>query len=151
MSELRKDPITGRWVIISNDRAKRPRDFIVKENMPEPSLCPFCEGNESKTPPEILAVRKNPSKPNSPGWDLRVVPNKFPALKIEGELSREGKGLYDLMNGVGAHEVIIETSQHKTLMSDIQEFGCSGRSHPGTYALTAHSPPHRSHKRPKGT
>ena len=64
------------------------------------------------TPPEVLAYRQNGSAPNSAGWDLRVVPNKFPALQVEGDLDRQGEGLFDRMNGIGAHEVIIETPDH---------------------------------------
>ena len=121
MPELRKDPITGRWVIISTDRAKRPTDFLRREVTLGHSVnCPFCPGNEHKTPPEVLAYR-NGSNPNQPGWTLRVVPNKFPALRVEGELSREGEGLYDKMNGVGAHEVIVESPEHVVSMGDLPD------------------------------
>ncbi len=113
MPELRKDPITGRWVIIATDRAKRPSDFVRdKVQIRGTSFCPFCYGNESKTPPEIMAYRSDGSARNTPGWTLRVVANKFPALGIEGSLNRQGEGLYDRMNGIGAHEVIIETPEH---------------------------------------
>ena len=84
-------------------------------------ICPFCYGNESKTPPEILAYGRNGSGPNSPGWHVRVVPNKFPALGIEGDLDREGEGLFDRMNGVGAHEVIIETPDHRSTLATMTE------------------------------
>ncbi len=118
MPELRKDPILGRWVIISTERLKRPSDFNEKKaEKTEAGFCPFDYGNEDKTPPEILAIRKDGSHPNKPGWTLRVVPNKFPALQIEGDLNREGNGMYDRMNGIGAHEVIIETQEHNLLMS----------------------------------
>ena len=80
-------------------------------------ICPFCPGNEGKTPPEILAYGRNGSGKDTPGWSLRVVPNKFPALGIEGGLDREGEGLFDRMNGVGAHEVIIETPDHKMTLA----------------------------------
>src|SRR3972149_5402028 len=106
MPELRKDPVVGRWVIISAGRAKRPDHFVQPKNSPRTGPCPFCSGNEGVTPPEILAYRPDGSKANMPGWSLRVVPNKFPALMIEGELDRRGDGVYDLMNGLGAHEVI---------------------------------------------
>jgi len=112
MPELRKDPIIGRWVIIATERAKRPTDFAVEPKEPTPTFCPFCEGNEDKTPPEITAYRAPGTAPNRPGWRLRVVPNKFPALQIEGNLDKRGVGVYDRMNGIGAHEVIIETPQH---------------------------------------
>ena len=115
MPELRKDPITGRWVIISSDRAKRPSDFVRESvTIKGEGFCPFCYGNESKTPPEILAYGRNGGARNTPGWSVRVVPNKFPALGIEGDLDREGEGMFDRMNGVGAHEVIIETPDHQT-------------------------------------
>src|SRR3984893_12974370 len=110
MPELRKDAVTGRWVIISTDRRGRPNDFRVEQaEIIRGEYCPFCTGREHMTPPEVFAFRQNGGAPNSPGWDLRVVPNKFPALQVEGNLDREGEGLFDRMNGLGAHEVIIET------------------------------------------
>jgi len=122
LPELRKDPITGRWVIISTDRAKRPSDFVRETvRIGGNAFCPFCYGNEAKTPGEVLAYGRNGSGPNSPGWSVRVVPNKFPALGIEGDLDREGDGLYDRMNGVGAHEVIIETPDHQSTLATLSE------------------------------
>jgi len=111
MPELRKDPVTSRWVIISTERGKRPSDFGAEPERERSGFCPFCPGNEDKTPPEVLAYRPQ-GPPNGPGWQVRVVPNKFPALQIEGDLSRQGDGMYDKMNGVGAHEVVIETPVH---------------------------------------
>lgn len=113
MSELRRDPITGRWVIIAVERGKRPTDFISPSVQRKKSgFCPFCPGNEYTTPPEILAFRPPDTKPNTPGWRLRVMPNKFPALQTEGELNKIGEGIFDKMNGIGAHEVIVETPEH---------------------------------------
>jgi len=112
MPELRKDPIHGRWVIISTERSRRPSDFPPETRKPLGGFCTLCEGNEDRTPPEIIAFRNNGTLPNTPGWSLRVVPNKFPALRIEGELEREGEGIYDKMNGIGAHEVVVETPFH---------------------------------------
>jgi UDPglucose--hexose-1-phosphate uridylyltransferase len=117
MPQLRKDPIVGRWVIIAPDRAKRPEDFKSEFKSTPGAFCPFCTGNEEATPPEILAYREPGSERNRPGWRTRVVPNKFPALQIEGGLEKRGDGIYDLMNGIGAHEVIIECPQHETNMS----------------------------------
>ncbi len=120
MPELRKDPVTGRWVIIATDRAKRPSDFVRKRvEIHGSGFCPFCYGNEAKTPPEIMAYRGDGSAHNTPGWTLRVVPNKFPALGIEGSLNRQGEGLYDKMNGIGAHEVIIETPDHSLTLASL--------------------------------
>jgi len=115
MPELRRDPITGEWVIVASERAKRPTDFSrrPKDQEFDPSAtCPFDPGNESMTPPEILAFRHPGSQRNGPGWWVRVVPNKYPALAVEGSLNKAGFGMYDWMNGVGAHEVIIETPEH---------------------------------------
>jgi UDPglucose--hexose-1-phosphate uridylyltransferase len=121
MSDLRRDPIIGRWVIISTDRAGRPREFIHSETLRDSAatVCPFCPGQEALTPLEILAYRPQGGASNGPGWTVRVVPNKFPAVRIEGDLGREGMGLYDRMNGVGAHEVIIETPDHKASLADL--------------------------------
>lgn len=121
MSELRKDPVTGRWVIISSERGRRPSDFQEAPPKRKGGFCPFCAGNEKFTPPEILAYREPGTVPNSTGWSLRVVPNKFPALKIEGNLDKTGIGLFDKMNGIGAHEVIIETPSHEVTMATLSE------------------------------
>jgi len=122
MPELRKDPIIGRWVIIATERAKRPDQFgsQTQEAYVE-KPCPFCEGRESQTPAEIYALRPRYKPPNSPGWELRVVPSISPFLKIEGDLDRRGKGLYDMMSGIGAHEIVIETNQHIGNMADLSE------------------------------
>jgi len=118
MPELRKDPIIDRWVIISTERGKRPVFFIEEQPSFKEGVCPLCPGNEYMTPHEVFAIRQN-SPPDSPGWSLRVVPNKFPALRIEGNLDKEGIGLYDKMNGIGAHEVIIETPVHGETIWDM--------------------------------
>jgi UDPglucose--hexose-1-phosphate uridylyltransferase len=125
MPTLRKDPITDRWVIISPHGAKKPGDIgqissRVEPGDSPPKFCPFCPGNESATPPEVLAYRDPGTKPNEPGWTVRVTPNKFPALRIEGSLDRAGEGVYDKMNGIGAHEVIIETPNHYDRLSLMQ-------------------------------
>ncbi|HUK65219.1 MAG TPA: galactose-1-phosphate uridylyltransferase [Anaeromyxobacteraceae bacterium] len=113
MPELRRDPIVGRWVIIATERAKRPSDVPRLREASAGTLCPFCPGQEDKTPREVyVAGRPANSPPNGPGWRVRVVPNRYPALMIEGDLEREANGIYDRMNGIGAHEVIIETAQH---------------------------------------
>ncbi|MGB7219384.1 MAG: galactose-1-phosphate uridylyltransferase [Vicinamibacterales bacterium] len=121
MPELRKDPVTGRWVIISTERQKRPYEFVFER----PAVvgrehCPFCPGHEALTPPEVLAYR-NGGAPNAPGWDVRVVPNMFPALRVEGGLDRTGEGMFDRMNGIGAHEVIIETPDHDKTLATMSE------------------------------
>src|SRR5260370_1457449 len=85
------------------------------------TYCPFCEGHEDKTPGEILAYRERGTRANERGWRVRVVPNKFPALQIEGELNKRGDGIYDRMNGVGAHEVILECPHHEITMANLSE------------------------------
>jgi UDPglucose--hexose-1-phosphate uridylyltransferase len=116
MPELRRDPVAGRWVIIASERARRPDDFAqesaaVPRNVP----CAFCAGNESMTPSEIMSVRANGA------WKSRVVANKFPALMVEGGLEKRGEGMYDLMNGVGAHEVIIESPRHEVSITSLSD------------------------------
>jgi UDPglucose--hexose-1-phosphate uridylyltransferase len=122
MSELRKDPVTGRWVIVSPERSRRPNEFRFERSASiGRQYCPFCPGREDMTPPEIFAYRQNSSPPNTPNWDLRVVPNKFPALRVEGTLDREGEGMFDRMHGIGAHEVIIETTDHDKTFASMSE------------------------------
>ena len=122
MPELRKDPIVDRWVIFSEARTRRPSDY--PEAPPEArkgrDRCPFCPGHEAHTPPEVLAYRDHGGPPNGAGWSTRVIPNKFPALTIEGGLDRSGEGIYDRMNGVGAHEVIIESPEHDLELSELK-------------------------------
>jgi UDPglucose--hexose-1-phosphate uridylyltransferase len=121
MSELRFDPIRRRWSIIATERRFRPHEF--RRSGPEQpgdvGACPFEYGNEGATPLEIFALSSEPRQPNTPNWQVRVVPNKFPALGIEGELSREAVGMFDKVNGVGAHEVIIETPDHHRTAADM--------------------------------
>jgi len=120
MNELRKDPILGNWVIISPERGKRPQAFarsqrIVKK---KETVCPLCSGNESLTPPEIYALRPKGSKPNTSDWRVRVVPNRFPALDRDKKLVHKEHGMFGIMSGFGAHEVIIETPNHDKNLKD---------------------------------
>ena len=120
MAELRREPIVGRWVIIETEEPKGPADFEKEQHLfKQGNNCPFCYGNEGLTPPEIIAVRAPGTRPNTPGWSVRVVPNKFPALQIEGALDRRAIGIYDMSNGIGAHEVIVETPYHTKSLTDL--------------------------------
>lgn len=120
MPELRKDPLIGRWVIIATERARRPVDFITSQDDPLPAeACPFCEGKEVETPKEIFAVRTTGAGAGERGWSVRVVPSIKPVLRIEGDLNRRAKGMYDVMDGIGAHEVIVETPQHIANAADL--------------------------------
>ncbi len=117
MSLLRYDVTTNDWVIFAPERTRRPHDSRkAAESGVAPSavegLCPFCPGNERLTGPEIYALRIG-TPPDTPGWTVRVIPNKFPALRIEEDHRRLDDGpLFRFMGGCGAHEVIIETPEH---------------------------------------
>ena len=117
MPELRHDPVQHRWVIISSERGRRPLDFKANGE-PDPKhtreTCPFCRGRESLTPHTIL--RYGDSEQD---WKVRVVANRFPALRIEGDLDRAAAGQFDRMNGVGAHEVVVETPDHDKGLADL--------------------------------
>ncbi|MBI3328844.1 MAG: galactose-1-phosphate uridylyltransferase [Nitrospinae bacterium] len=119
MPELRRDPVVGRWVIISTERSQRPSDFKLQPGPKHEGFCAFCPGNEDTTPREVLAYRPLNSEPNKPGWTVRVVPNKYPALRIEGPLGKRPEGMFDKMNGIGAHEVIIETPDHNASLATL--------------------------------
>lgn len=108
MSELRKDPVLDRWVIIAAERGRRPNEFHLEPDPPYTGFSPFAPGNENTTPPEIYQIGREGGAPDTPGWRVRVVPNKFPALSPDMPLQPEGLGMFDLMSGTGAHEVIIE-------------------------------------------
>lgn len=112
MPELRQDPVVGRWVILAPERAERPYGFLEPPAAIPSQSCPFCPGRESETPPEIVALRPGGGPPDSPGWTMRVVPNRFPALLSAGEPRPGGEGPYSCLEGFGAHEVLIETPEH---------------------------------------
>lgn len=122
MSEFRKDPVSKRWVIFSPERAYRPNDYVKEEEEEEEekSYCPFCSGNEKKSGEEILVYPKLPNRePNSPGWWVRVLENKYPALSYREKLEKKGIGIYDKMVGLGRHEIVVETEAHVKCISDL--------------------------------
>ncbi|MGC9324500.1 MAG: galactose-1-phosphate uridylyltransferase [Desulfomonilia bacterium] len=119
MSELRKDPVVDRWVIITNEPLRSPSIPVQSPNQEKSGPCPFCPGNEHLCPPEILANRPHGSHPNDSRWQLRVIPNRSPLLTIEEDYKRLGEGLYDKITGVGANEVIIETPRHDIRQSQM--------------------------------
>lgn len=113
--ELRKDPVISRWVIISSERARRPKDDRRKledETSDDPASCPLEAGRESSTPPEVYAIREPGTSPDTPGWQIRVTPNKYPALLPQGEPARRHDGVLTSIEGVGRHEMVIETPDH---------------------------------------
>jgi len=128
MSELRYDPLQNRWTIIATERQQRPRDFVTRREVRrDKDDCPFCPGFEDRTPPEIAAIRDEEgtlAPDTDPGsepsnWRVRVVPNRFPALSPEaGEVEWSRRGIYECINGVGAHEVIIEGPDHDLSMAE---------------------------------
>jgi UDPglucose--hexose-1-phosphate uridylyltransferase len=117
---MRKDIFTDRWVIVEEREELKPTTFHFKKFARDTGFCPFCEGNEAATPPEVFAIRNPGSSPNGPGWSVRVVPNSRPRLRIEGQLGRRAEALHDLMNGVGAHEIIAETSRHDRSLHELK-------------------------------
>jgi UDPglucose--hexose-1-phosphate uridylyltransferase len=122
MSFLRLDQTTSDWVIFAPSRARRPHEFrnrpVASEDNPgSETHCPFCPGNEARTPPEIYAERPfgNPTSE----WSVRVIPNKFPALRIEEDHRHydDGEG-FRYIGGCGAHEVIIESPDHSRVLAE---------------------------------
>ena len=120
MPELRREPVVGRWVAIQSEPGARPEDFEKEDLTPrKQETCPFCAGKEHLTPLEVQAIRPADTKPNTSGWKVRVVPNKFPALKPEGTFEKKGIGIYDMTTGVGTHEVVIEAPEHTRQLADL--------------------------------
>ena len=120
-SELRKDPVVDRWVIIATERSKRPHADRATTASDRDEPCPFCAGREGETPPEVLAYRDPSTPANTPGWRVRVVPNKYPALADVGDISQPTGSPYVGLSGVGAHEVIVESPKHCLSMSELSE------------------------------
>ena len=118
MPELRKDPVVGRWVIIATERARRPGNFVSEEDKmggEEPESCSLCRNKEK---PVYLAV-KDGNKAQADHWDVKVVEGNRPFLKIQKEFKRSSNGLYDVIDGYGVHEMIIETPEHIENMADL--------------------------------
>ena len=118
MSEIRYDRLFDRDVIIAPERLHRPSTQEQKyERRSSQRVCPFCEGNERLTPPEIFALRESESFANEPGWQTRVVANLFKALQIEAPHTHH-YGHFEHWEGFGAHEILIDTPQHHTSMTE---------------------------------
>ncbi|MBI2095110.1 MAG: DUF4931 domain-containing protein [Candidatus Omnitrophica bacterium] len=118
MPQLRKDPVTGRWIIVETEKPLGKEALKSHPHEKSSKTCPFCPGNESMTPPEIASYpAKGAAKDRGP-WQVRVVPNKFPALRIEESTEKAAIGIYDKVGGFGAHEVIVENPGHGTEISD---------------------------------
>jgi UDPglucose--hexose-1-phosphate uridylyltransferase len=122
MSFMRLDPTTQDWVIFAPSRARRPHDFRRPEfdaggGSESADECPFCPGNEARTPPEIWRERSAEGQASS--WSVRVIPNKFPVFTIEEDPHHyeDGEGLR-CMGGCGAHEVIVESPDHSRILAE---------------------------------
>jgi UDPglucose--hexose-1-phosphate uridylyltransferase len=117
MPEIRKDPVFGRWVIIASERGLRPNEFRPGSGPDSAAYaCPFCAGHEDLTPPAIYSL----PAPDG-GWRLRVVRNKYPALTGDGSVENRRTGIYDRMDGMGFHEVVIETPEHGRRLEEMPE------------------------------
>ena len=116
MHEFRKDPILDRWIIVAKTAVTSPADYIVKkeDEADDSHSCPLCAGKEGNTPPEITAIRAPGSKPDGPGWFTRVTHLFKPLLQVDGKLNPRAVGIYDMIDGVGASELIIESPEHSS-------------------------------------
>ncbi len=120
MPELRRDPLSGIWTIMAEERSARPNDYSRRgESGDAVKTCPFCPGNEAQTPPEIDSVRRDPGGP----WQVRVFANKYPALlAAQGEASvtmLPSTPLETRAPAYGAHEVVITTPHHRDRTCDM--------------------------------
>ncbi len=123
MPSLRHDVTTNDWVIFAPDRGHRPHEIgpttPTRGDAPSsapPTDCPFCPGNEDRTGPELYALRGG-TEPDTPGWKVRVVANRYPALRIDAEDRRWDEGaIFHEMGGCGAHEVVIESPEHDAFL-----------------------------------
>jgi len=119
MAELRREPVTRMWVVVTTDHPKGPSDYLpfkppyrVQE---VEGPCPFCPGNEKMTPQETYSLRRDGGR-----WSVRVVPNKFPFFHIEGDYDRRPEGMYDVMEAIGAHEIVVEAPDHDQSLATME-------------------------------
>ena len=116
--EFRRDPVCGRWAIVAPERALRPITLQGAEprhrRNGDRTPCPFCPGQEHDTPQEVLAYREPGSVADGPGWNLRVVPNRFPAVRpdVGGAFCAVGGMVFLTTPGLGRSEIVIETADH---------------------------------------
>jgi UDPglucose--hexose-1-phosphate uridylyltransferase len=116
--EFRRDPVSGRWAVVAPERSQRPMGLEGAEprhrRNGERQPCPFCPGQEHETPDEVLAHREPGTVPNGPGWHLRVVPNRYPAVRPNvGATFCETEGMVFLTTpGLGCSEVLVECPDH---------------------------------------
>jgi UDPglucose--hexose-1-phosphate uridylyltransferase len=112
VSEIRKDPLLERWTVVSPERGQRPSEYLEDEPVRAARPCPFCPGCEKETPNEIFAYRPGGGAPDTPGWRVRLVPNRFPALAHRDLPAVPHDDFFTAQAGFGAHEVLIETPEH---------------------------------------
>jgi len=117
MSEIRRDRLHSQYVLIAPERMRRPDTLVHTLRKTTLKACPFCEGNEKMTPPEIYAVRENES--NAEHWKVRVVPNLYKAVQVEIDDQSKLIGMFESIPGVGAHEIVIDTPSHESRMADL--------------------------------
>lgn len=117
MSEIRRDRLHSQYVLIAPERMRRPDTLAATLTKSTLKTCPFCEGNESMTPPEIHAVRENGENENN--WNVRVIPNLYKAVQVEIEDHSKLTGMFESVPGVGAHEIVIDTPRHESRMADL--------------------------------
>ena len=153
--ELRQDPFSGGWVAITAGRAARPEAFLVDEGpVRGPLGCPFCQGNEHLTPPEVWADREPGTLPDRPGWRVRVVPNKFPAFAGQGPAAADppghplgvprtpparNGGLYRTAPTAGLHEVVVHNPDHTATLADLPQPAVAGVVAAWRQRLAAHA------------
>jgi UDPglucose--hexose-1-phosphate uridylyltransferase len=125
--ELRRDPVTGRWALVAPGRAGRPMGLADAgphcRTSGERTPCPFCEGQEHDTPNEVFAIRAPGTPANGPGWQLRVVPNMYPAVRPGARGGASDSPLFTTAPAIGFAEVLIDCPAHidnPTHLSDDQ-------------------------------
>lgn len=120
MSEIRRDLLTGKWVIFATGEGLTTRDFwLRREGAVEPEPCPFDNGQEAATPPELFAVRPNDSLPNTPGWTVRVITDRLPILRPEAAEPRDDSPTHELHPARGHHEIVVLTPKHQTGLGEL--------------------------------
>ena len=165
--EIRIDQLTGMRAILAPGRAERPEGFAPAKHPPKgPEGCPFCEGHEDRTPPELWAGRAPGGAENGPGWSARAIPNLYPGLAGEaGGSERDGGGegggapaaftapadplaasrragevdLFSARPAIGAHEVIVNAPEHATSMAELDEGRFAGAVAAWRQRMRAHA------------
>lgn len=121
MPQFRRDPLSDHWVILAPNRSERPEQWGINDERKPSFRCPFCRGNEADTPSPLAALSAAGESCSDADWQVRVIPNKYPAVRQDAPQPPDTRPFFDAKPGYGIHEVIIETPDHEDRFTNLED------------------------------